>query len=105
MLWLLPWLAALATAGAALSGAAYLAFSRFGLLQRLLAALADRALAKVADDQAEAYAVTHTDTGTPPPPLAVAAAAACRLLTRPPSFCQPRLFVCGAACCVVHQQT
>lgn len=63
MMWLLGWLAALAAAGAAAGGLAYVAVARFGLLQRLLAALADRALDRVADSEVEAYAVTHTDTG------------------------------------------
>lgn len=69
-MWLL--LAYLSAAALALGGAAVYASSRFALVQRLLRALVDRALSRLADDTPD-FAVTHTDTGessagAPPPP-------------------------------------
>lgn len=64
MLWLLLTYASyLAAAGVAVGAATWVAASRYSLLQRLLAAFVDRTLSRVADSEAAAYSVTHTDTG------------------------------------------
>lgn len=63
MLWLLlTSMGYLAALGAAVGGVAWVAQSRYSLLQRLLARAADRVLARVVDPECEA-SVTHTDTG------------------------------------------
>ncbi len=85
MLWvLLTWLGYAAALSATVGATAYFAATRFGLVQRLLAAVADRTLSRIADEQQEAFSVTHTDTGVAAepcllPPLAAAVPARRRL--------------------------
>jgi len=64
MLWaLLTYVGYLAALGGAVGAGLYVAQTRFGLVQRLLATAVDKTLRRVAETTQAAYSVTHTDTG------------------------------------------
>lgn len=64
VLWtLLTYVGYLAALGTAVGATAYVAATRFSLVQRLLAGAVDKALRRVCDTGGAAYSVTHTDAG------------------------------------------
>ena len=65
MLWLLlTYLGYAAALGATVGAVGYVAVTRFGVVQRLLATVMDRTLTRIADTGRLSYSVTHTATGT-----------------------------------------